>query len=116
MRPGVIDVSRPLLLGSASPRRREILEGLRIPIRIVPADIREDTLPAEAPLDILRQPNAFSTGERQRPVHMNRVILDGLAGGRSHLAGVGNLHRPRINAMFVPRNARQLTLPRSLSR
>ncbi|MGC4092080.1 MAG: nucleoside triphosphate pyrophosphatase [Polyangiaceae bacterium] len=47
--PRVIDDTRPLLLGSASPRRREILQGLRIPIRIAPADIVEDVLPNEEP-------------------------------------------------------------------
>lgn len=51
--PGVIDQARPLLLGSASPRRREILEGLRIPISVCPADIVEDVLPGEAPQDYL---------------------------------------------------------------
>lgn len=45
----VIDRARPLLLGSASPRRREILEGLRIPISLCAADIVEDVLPAEEP-------------------------------------------------------------------
>jgi septum formation protein len=51
--PGVIDNAHPLLLGSASPRRREILSGLRIPISVCPADIVEDVLPAEAPEDYL---------------------------------------------------------------
>ncbi|HET9931643.1 MAG TPA: nucleoside triphosphate pyrophosphatase [Polyangiaceae bacterium] len=49
----MIDQARPLLLGSASPRRREILEGLRIPISVCPADIVEDVLPGEAPQDYL---------------------------------------------------------------
>lgn len=39
----------PLVLGSASPRRREILSGLGIPIRIVPADVDETRLEGEAP-------------------------------------------------------------------
>lgn len=45
----MIDGARPLLLGSASPRRREILAGLRIPISVCPADIVEDVLPGEDP-------------------------------------------------------------------
>lgn len=49
----MIDGVRPLLLGSASPRRREILAGLRIPIAVCPADIVEDVLPGEAPAEYL---------------------------------------------------------------
>jgi septum formation protein len=38
----------PLVLGSGSPRRREILEGLGVPIRVVTADIDESAFPAES--------------------------------------------------------------------
>ena len=41
----------PLVLGSASPRRKDILSGLGIPIRVEPADIPEHALPGELPLD-----------------------------------------------------------------
>ncbi len=41
------------MLGSASPRRRDILRGLGIPIRLLPADIVETPLRAEAPDDYL---------------------------------------------------------------
>jgi len=41
----------PLLLGSASPRRRDILSGLGLPLRVAPADIPEHALPGEAALD-----------------------------------------------------------------
>jgi septum formation protein len=37
------------MLGSASPRRRELLAGLGLPIRIVPGDANEDVLPGELP-------------------------------------------------------------------
>lgn len=47
----MISAETPLLLGSASPRRRDILAGMGLPIRIEPADIPEDVLPGEAPLD-----------------------------------------------------------------
>lgn len=47
----MISVETPLLLGSASPRRREILRGLGLAIRVEPADIPEHALPAEAPLE-----------------------------------------------------------------
>ncbi len=45
----VIDPSRPLLLGSASPRRRDILSSLPLPFVLLAADIVEDTLPGETP-------------------------------------------------------------------
>jgi septum formation protein len=44
---------RPLLLGSASPRRREILETLGLPLVVRPAVADESVLPGEAPLDYL---------------------------------------------------------------
>lgn len=51
----MITASRPLLLGSASPRRRDILSGLRIPIRVLPADIIEDVIAGETPLAYLER-------------------------------------------------------------
>jgi septum formation protein len=45
----VIHPSRPLLLGSASPRRRDILASLGLPFVVLAADIVEDVLPGEAP-------------------------------------------------------------------
>lgn len=45
----MIDASRPLLLGSGSPRRRDILASLRLPFVVLAADIVEDVLPGEAP-------------------------------------------------------------------
>jgi septum formation protein len=37
----------PLCLGSGSPRRRELLTNLRLPLRVVPADVEEAELPGE---------------------------------------------------------------------
>ena len=51
--PRVIDPSHPLLLGSASPRRREILAILRVPIVIAPSDADEVPRPTESPSDYL---------------------------------------------------------------
>jgi septum formation protein len=45
-----IGPERPLILGSASPRRRDILSGLGIPITVLPADVDEALAPKEAPL------------------------------------------------------------------
>jgi septum formation protein len=45
----VIHATRPLLLGSASPRRRDILSSLRLPFVVLAADIVEDVLAGETP-------------------------------------------------------------------
>ena len=39
----------PLLLASASPRRRELLERVGVPIEVRPADVDEEPLPGEPP-------------------------------------------------------------------
>jgi septum formation protein len=49
----MIEPSRPLLLGSASPRRREILATLGLPLRLAVAEIDETPIPGEAPPDYL---------------------------------------------------------------
>jgi septum formation protein len=49
----MIDARHPLLLGSASPRRREILATLGLPLAVAVADIDETPLPGEAPLGYL---------------------------------------------------------------
>jgi septum formation protein len=50
-----ISATCPLCLGSASPRRRELLLGLRVPIRVVTADIDEACMEVEAPLAYLER-------------------------------------------------------------
>ncbi|MFO0592258.1 MAG: Maf family protein [Polyangiaceae bacterium] len=45
----MIDRSTPLLLGSGSPRRREILAALGIFVRVAKADVDESVLPGEGP-------------------------------------------------------------------
>jgi septum formation protein len=47
--PGPIQRTRPLLLGSASPRRSGLLSSLGLPFLVLPADIVEDALPGESP-------------------------------------------------------------------
>jgi septum formation protein len=47
--------SVPLVLGSASPRRRDILGGLGIPIRVLPGDIDETPRPSERAVDYLER-------------------------------------------------------------
>jgi septum formation protein len=50
-----IDAARPLVLGSGSPRRREIVTALGVPFEILAADIDEDRRSGEAPLDYLER-------------------------------------------------------------
>lgn len=49
----MIDLANPLLLGSGSPRRREILTALGIPIRVAGVDVDETVRPGEGPDDYL---------------------------------------------------------------
>jgi septum formation protein len=51
----VIKNDRPLVLGSASPRRRDILTGLGIPLRVVAGAVEESPWSAEAPAEYLRR-------------------------------------------------------------
>lgn len=55
MRRAVIADATPLLLGSASPRRRDILAGLGIPFFVLPADVDEAVAPGEAPAAYLER-------------------------------------------------------------
>lgn len=50
-----ISPATPLVLGSASPRRREILTYLGVPIRVLPADVPEDVRSGESPAAYLER-------------------------------------------------------------
>jgi septum formation protein len=67
--PQTISTSSPLVLGSASPRRRDILAGLGIPLRVAPANVPETELPNESPV-----------------AYVERVVLEKLAGAAGLLA------------------------------
>jgi len=67
--PQAISTSSPLVLGSASPRRRDILAGLAIPLRVAPANVPETELPNESPL-----------------AYLERIVLEKLAGAAGSLA------------------------------
>jgi len=41
----------PIVLASGSPRRKQLLEMLRIPFRVIPPDVDEHVLPGEKPAD-----------------------------------------------------------------
>jgi septum formation protein len=51
----VIDASNPLILGSGSPRRRDLVGALGLPFRVLAADIDEDRKPGEPPLAYLER-------------------------------------------------------------
>lgn len=55
MLPMLIDEAHPLVLGSASPRRREMIGWLGVPFVTRSADIDESTRPGEAPLAYLER-------------------------------------------------------------
>lgn len=69
----LIDASHPLVLGSGSPRRREIISALGLPFQVLAADINEDVLPGEAPLG-----------------YLERIAAEKLAGVRARLAGAAH--------------------------
>jgi len=51
----LIDATRPLVLGSGSPRRREIISALGLPFQVLAADIDESVRADEAPLVYLER-------------------------------------------------------------
>jgi septum formation protein len=55
MTPIPVSEAAPLVLGSASPRRREILTALGIPIRVVPGDVDEARREGERPARYLER-------------------------------------------------------------
>jgi nucleoside triphosphate pyrophosphatase len=71
----VISATRPLVLGSASPRRSAILSSLRIPFVVLPADIDEDVQAGESP-----------------PAYLERIALAKLAAVWSRIAAAGEVH------------------------
>ena len=83
----MIDPQHPLLLGSASPRRREILATLGLPLVVLPAVVDESALPGEEALPYLARIAALklaATGARPEAttagailVADTTVILDG---------------------------------------
>jgi septum formation protein len=89
-----ISVSSPLLLGSASPRRRDILVGLGIPLRVSPANVPELELPNEAPLAYVERvvrdklhgsARAFAEGSGSALLVADTiVVLDGNVLGKPH--------------------------------
>jgi septum formation protein len=66
----LIDASHPLVLGSGSPRRRELISALGLPFRVLAADIDETLAAGEAPA-----------------AYLERIVAEKLAGVRARLGG-----------------------------
>ena len=74
----------PIVLASSSPRRKQLLEMLRIPFRVVPPDVDETRHPGEAPEPYVRRlahakAQAVARQERRALVLAadTTVVLDG---------------------------------------
>jgi septum formation protein len=77
-----------LVLASASPRRRELLERIGVPIEVRPADIDESVHAGEAPLDYVRRvaaakAAALATGGRWVLAADTIVEIDGAVLGKA---------------------------------
>lgn len=75
----MISAERPLLLGSASPRRRELCAGLGLPIRVAPADVCEDLRAGESPSAYLERVVAdklLAVAERAEPPFAAILVAD----------------------------------------
>lgn len=68
----------PLVLGSASPRRREIVSALGIPFVVVVGAANEDVIPGEAPADYLARVVAAKLDAVQRDVAKRGVQASAL--------------------------------------
>ncbi|HEY2404862.1 MAG TPA: Maf family protein [Polyangiaceae bacterium] len=69
----------PLVLGSASPRRREILSGLGVPIRVEPASVCEDGEAGESPLEYVERIVALKLAavvDRTREPYAGALVAD----------------------------------------
>jgi len=107
----------PIVLASASPRRRELLERLGFELEVVPADVDEAVRPGEAPLDYVRRVAADKARAVPRDgwvlaadtiVELDGVVLGKAADAdeaRAMLAALrGRTHR--VTTAFVVRGPR----------
>ncbi len=51
----VLDLPRPLVLGSTSRYRRELMQRLNVPFQVAAPDVDETPLPGEAPVDLAQR-------------------------------------------------------------
>ncbi len=69
-----LTASRPLVLGSTSRYRRELLERLRVPFAVTAPDVDETPLPGEAPL-ALAQRLALAKAQAVAALHPHAVVI-----------------------------------------
>ena len=69
-------VERPrLILASASPRRKMLLEKLGVPFRVVPANVPEDEVAPEAPPEIRVERLALAKAEKVFQDHRESLVI-----------------------------------------
>ncbi len=79
----------PLLLASASPRRRELLERVGVPLEVRPADVDEEPQPGEPPIEyVARIARAKAIAVKRRPAQWvlaadTTVTIDGVILGKA---------------------------------
>ena len=67
-------ISRPLILGSTSKYRRELLQRLRVPFEVVSPDVDETPHPNEAPCDLAMR-LALAKAQAVAAQHPNAVVI-----------------------------------------
>lgn len=93
----MIDDAHPLLLGSGSPRRREILTSLGLPLRVAAAEVDEGTRPGEGPAAYLERITlAKLAAVRQLPPAAGAGAI--LVADTSVILGESILGKPRDEA------------------
>jgi septum formation protein len=93
----MIDDSHPLLLGSSSPRRREILTTLGLPLRVAAAEVDETGLPGERPGEYLERVTlAKLTSARKLPEAAGAGAV--LVADTAVILGGATLGKPRDEA------------------
>ena len=67
-------VSRPLILGSTSPYRRELMQRLRLPFEVVSPHVDETPLPSESPPDLACR-LALAKAQAVAVLHPRAVVI-----------------------------------------
>jgi septum formation protein len=94
----VISSDTPLVLGSGSPRRHDILIGLGIPLRIVPGAVEERRLLTEGPAE-----------------YLHRIVTDKLADVARRLAGAAPFAAVLVADTIVVLGGRIMGKPESFA-
>lgn len=87
-----------LLLASASPRRRELLQQVSIPFAVAPQDVDESVLPGEAPRDYVARVASLKADSALDTVTADTVVL---AADTAVVAGGEILGKPTDRARAI---------------